>query len=783
MSADSNEIPNVAPTVRIGSLDNIGAGPFVNYQDVTDLRAVKITDEFAIRQSTALLEYQSGADITGPITLDTSSPYKHDMRVIIYNYGDDDTPANIWFQGWLKKKGDQHAPGVVLWTAIDDRKMLLDAPVRGAFVRDTDDVLRYAASIPTSFNPGGRWNCTGMDIGGTIYPVLSPSALMGANYESPDEAYPSEAPTAANPFGLPVDGSIVPWTPRRALEYLRLHLYFEEIIGPASGIEGMRGDVEGSIKSAFLEWTAGTNAGLSGVDPGVIPATTIDPLDRKLQPMLIQGDTGLGALSRLIGVAGTHDIDILYDTTGFTPETPPAGKSRIFFKPIGYTAQGLGLELGVQFAGLAKATADEGATKTDVYDFSLDEDSTETVPFMLCEGDTSRVETRMEYLTLSPLTSTIVPAWDILEEDGFLRCIYGNADLLGDPGKWALVPIINGDTSTDPTDFLEANGATANTPFAHALSAEALALARQSYPNVYRAWRINPIGDVADALQQPDGANGYLRAARPLLPKQLQFYTWLSEEAGDDRLRTNLPIRVSVELDQTRYIDIPRDTPIRVTADDEGSLIWLEGLAETIDGTDECLYRGSLGEAADIQGGAGVNNITLKNLRINAAMPTDYRTTGFAHEVLDWRDGALSFAFNGVGPSGYLDSPGSFKENLQYKSYPAANPGYFGGVDGTVNTGNYADGLTRELPPGSEQTSAFYAAKREFAKRKNIKRTSSWKRHGIHNFPEAGDWISRVNVYKHGTLAYEYPLESSIGTVEWDFIAQVTTVGNVFGEI
>lgn len=792
--AETNEVACVTPTVRIGS------GASIKYATSTTLSPILIEDEFGIKPSRCMLRYQPGQDVEGPLTLlngpvengfPRENDVKHGQRVIVYN-GDTST---IWFQGWTQKRQDQHAQNTVIWSAFDDRVLLKYIPVRGSLVRDIrfgDDgagnptspaALRYAASLPTSFNPGGAWNCTGFSIGGRVYPVFTPTAYFGAAYESPDEAFPGVTPSASNPFGLPTDGKPVPWTPRRALEYLRLWIYFEEIYGSAT-IDGMVGDIENSLDSDILSWPEGTNEGLVGKDPGI--SATVDPLDKKMQPLQIQGDMALGSLVRTLDVAGTHGLDIKYDTTSFTPEVPPAGKSLIFFKPIGYTAEGEGLNLGVQYNGTTKIEDANGSIH-DIFDFNLEEDSTGTVPLVANEGAVSKVELRMAY-TGDRTTSELIPAWSEDEQSSFLRCIYGNATLSGDPGTYALVPKVNGKASLSASDYVTCDGqqgsTSDDTPRAFALTQEAIALARQSYPTVFRAWKVNPVGNLAAALEEPEGASGYLRASRPILPQQLQFFTWLSNELGDDdRLRQNLPIRVSIKFDFDTWYDIPKDVSVRVTAEEDGNnLIWLDGLAEAMDSDINCIYSGSLFVAADIRTGAGGNNIDLKEMRVNAAVPTDYRTRGKAGETLSWRDGAMQAAFKGAGQLHYLDTPNSFNELLQYKSFPGASPNYFGGTDGTDSEGDYDDGLTRELPPGSEAIHAQYAAQREFARRKNVKRTSTWKRAGIQKSPEAGDWIDYIYVYYNG-VANNYELRSSIGTVAWDFLAQETRVGNVYGEI
>lgn len=766
-----NEIDNVYPTVRIGQAD----GASIVYAAADDLYAISVVDNFGIQMSTCEVRYVPSIDSTGPLVLENGGDYKHGQRIIVY----DDGTSTIWFQGWLQRRSDQLEQQAVMWMANDDRTLLKELPVRGALARDIDGSLRYSAALPTSFNPSGAWNCTGLSIGGTVYPVFTPTAYFAAAYESPDEAFPTDPTSASNPYGLPTNGKPVPWTPRRALEYMHLWLYWQEITG-LTRIEGMKGFAAVSLDSDVLAWSS--VRGLSGKDPGI---NNIDPLDKKLQSINVQGDAALGALTRLAATAGTHNLDIEYDSTVFVPfVTPPAGKSLISWKPIGYTAIGDGLNLTLKTNGVAETTNAAGTFQNaDIIDFSLDEDSSETSPLVVVEGDVAKVELRLEYDPSDAANSTIVPAWTSAEEQSFLRCILGNVILGGTPGKWAIIPKVNGNASSDSDDFISADGATNDTPRALALSQEAVALARQSYPTVFRAWRLNAVNNLATALERPTDAQGfgYMRASRPLLPQQLQFFTFLASSLGDDRLRSNLPIRVSIEFGNKWY-DVPRDTSIRVTAEADGNnLIWLDGLAESVNGTTECVYASDLYKAANLSTSSSTK-IQMKKIRVNAATPTDYRTTGTAGESLSWRDNAIVNAFKGVGPLRYLDTPNAFKEHLQYKSYPAANPSYFGGETGNNEEGNYTNGLTRTLPPGSENIHAAYAAQREFARRKNIDRTSTWLRAGIQKSPEAGDWIDYIYLVKNDQIYTNYEIRSSIGTVEWDFNKQQTRVGNVLGE-
>lgn len=745
----SNEIAAIKPSVYIGT-----GNPTV-YTDVSArLFAVEVVDSFGIAPSTAMLRYlpanESIPTLQNNLPLTETINLKADQRVIIV----DESAGEIYFHGWIKQRADQGSPAISLWTAIDDRILLDSVPMRGCIIRDIDGQLRYCATLPTNFNAGGRWNCIGFPIGEIVYPVFTATATIGRAYESPDEAFPSTLS----------ETEVSPWTPRRVLQYLQLVMHYKEILGE-NAIEGMTGLVENSILKASLELSefAASTSNMIGLDSDF---SATDPLDRRLPSLSVQGDTLLGAFDKVLKIAGTHQLDIAYDTASYF-----GGKSFIRYRSIGITAKDTGKQLKMQIRG--RADADYG----DVYDFSLLEDSSETTRSVVCEGEAVKLETQVSYDPDNPTVATIVPAWSVAERNGFLSCILGSAGLVT-AGTYAIVPKVHGST-TSGYDNCDGTG---SLPLISPCTPEAVALARSHFPTVFRAWKLVAQGDLATGLQRPTNANGYIRAARPVLPEQLQFYSWLSETLGDERLRANLPIRVLVKFDAARYFEVPRDVAVRVTAESQGdNLIWLDGLAESANGTEVCIYNGSLYEDADITSA----EVYERAIKINLAMPTDYRTTGIVSYDNPARDSALNAAFTGVGQVKYLDEPNSYRHHIQYKSYPAASNLYFGGTTGIVQVDG-SSGLSRDVPPGSEYMHATYAAQREMSRRKNPVRKSSWMRAGIHSDIVAGDWISNIaitSITDEAITPSTYTVESSVGKVTFDFLNQTTAVGDVFGEV
>jgi hypothetical protein len=745
----SNEIASVRPSVYIGT-----GYPTITYTDQTDrLYCVDVVDSFGLSPSTATLRYipadESVPSLTNALTLDGGGTLKADQRVIVV----DESASQIYYHGWIKRRQDQGAPAISLWGCEDDRSILKNIFMRGCIIKDVDGELRFSSTIPTIFNYNGAWNCIGHVIGDKTYPVFSHTANFGAAYESPNEAFPDSLYT----------DSVSPWTPRRALEYIRLVLHYKEILG-LDRLDGMTGEVENSLVSDILGIPATAASGMVGIDSSF---SAIDPLDKKLPQVQVQGDSILGALGKILAIAGTHDLDISYDTTSLT-----AGKSIIRYRPIGLSAVGTGTDLKMQTRG--KVDVQYG----DVYDFSLSEDYSNTTYSVIVEGQPVKVETELAYNRDSTSTATIEPAWLATEEAGFLKCIYGSTTLSGTAGTYALAPAIHG----DPTGSFERCNGTGTLPLIYAGSPQAVAVARQNFPTVFRAWRVVARGQLAEALAEPTGANGFIKAARPILPEQLQFFTWLSSTLGDDRLRANLPIRIQVAYDTGKYVDIPRDISIRVSADKQGSnLIWLDGMAEGADALIYCIYDGSVYSLEDIK----ASKVKTRSMKINCAVPTDYRVRGVDTYSDPNRDTAFQSAFYGVQQVVYLDEPESYQEHLQYKSKPAIVNKFFGGPAGATGVGD-ATGITRALPPGSEQVHATYAAQRELSRRKHPVRKSSWMRAGIHNDVKAGDWLDRIYITaitSTATTVSEYDIDSSVRKVTFDFLEQKTIVGDVYGEI
>lgn len=735
--AAKNEITCVNPTVRIAG------------EDKTDMECIRITKRVGINPSTCELRYSAGQDTTGPATLVNGGDYKHHQRVIVYESDFD----RIWFHGWLSKRLDQHRSNCVIWKATDDTMLLRNVFVKGCFVNDNlvagGRELKFAPAMNAIFNPKGAWNCTGVSIGGNVYPVFSPTAIYGKAYESPDQDYSGDPPT---------DGSHTPWTPRRVLKYLQLIMHSYEVNG--GFVNGEDSDTACSVNSDYLSLTYGHVNTIDGIDPGI---SEVDPLDRSMQQLSLQGDTLIGAFTKVLNVAGTHQLATIYDTTSVT-----AGKTKLWFKPFGYVSVDAWTNIGVQFTGAVDKSLGT------IYDFSLLEDSTNVVRATYCEGEPEYVETGLEYDPDDEESSTILPAWSDAEEDAFLSCVLGSVGRSsGDTSKkYAMIPKVQGKSAYSGGDFQVCDG-TNGTTIVQAMTSEALSLAQQSFPMVFRAFVVNNIAALKDALGQYS-----LENPRPILPQQLQFYTYQASKIGDIRLRMSLPVRLRIRpSDDDEYYDVPRDTAIRVTTDDQGvNLIWLDGAGIAADGSIECIYKPSIVESYKH---ITSDMVKLRAFKLNCAMRTDDRVKGYAtSSALANVSDDMHSAFSGNIPFRYLDRPGAFRHWKQVDSYPAKNIKYFGGTDGTTEV---SMPLNRDVPPGDESDNAEYAAMRELQRIRRPSRDSSWMQAGIQRDLDSGDWLGYVYCWKNGT-AINYLVDGAVNTVVWDFLNQTTKIGDVFGE-
>jgi hypothetical protein len=534
--------------------------------------------------------------------------------------------------------------------------------------------------------------------------------------------------------------------------------------------------------SPWIEWAQSSldDAAFAGLDPADGTGFDLpDPLDRKLPDMTFQGERFPQAIQKVLTSAGTHTWRLDYVATG---DTSKPYVSRVRFCPVGYTAAFAGA--GIDVPLLRGGDADDPNT---AHDFALRESAAEVCESVLVEGAPVHVETAVTWDNTDASTiaaSALKPAWSnphiynsaagetaaYNEQTAFMYCVNGGTSS-GSPGQWAKYPAKQGDVLS-PSSWLNADGASGR-PFAFARTLRAIALARQQWPRVFRAWRL-------DTAQLGTALSGYgsafssvltyprLRAARPILAEQLQFFIYDILGGQEEANWTNekYPIRVQIKMTaDTDYHEVPQDVALRVTGD---GLIWLDNLAEAADDQDHCVYAGSL---------LRPTGVSLKKVRLNVAMPMDHRVQAYKAGAADKSVMAAAFRSALSGPPVlYVDSPDAYREDHQVASSPSGNSTYWSGTDGT---GSANAPLSRILPPGSEQKNAEYAATRRLVSVQSPHRSSSWSMIGIRPEFRAGVFLGKVKVLEAEADDADYVINGPVEVVTFDFANQETRIGNV----
>lgn len=731
----------------------------IDGQPVGFMQCLSVEDSTGIIPGKAVLRlgansyYGKGAEIAAPSTLNRyvwKDPKKNGMgsRVRVYiNSGDGEGAQETIHLGTLLDRNDSGSSDNIVWTSYDDSILLNLIPLRGAFVYDGGNaklLRRYTPRV----NPGGQWNCVGVSYNGGVYPIFTNISYLGKTYESPDDAYVSDLQP----------GEIAAWTPRRFLKYL----WFCLNINPAYGKGVIPEEWRGIFASKRLAWDEKTIDAMVGYDPASEQSVgLVDPLDRKMPDIDFQGQTALIALDRTLKTAGTHDFGF----KAIAGDGENEYKSTIVFYPLAYSA----------FVGADSATVplQRGGTCTNphtVYDFSLNESIRNTAQAILVEGDVVRLETSVAYA--GNATDPLQPAWTSAEETAFLACVFGDTTP-GQRGQYALYAQTQDDTTLG--SLLTADGLSGR-PVARAASKEAVELARQSFPRVFRAFflqsdQISGFSGVANEFSDTDKYPVF-SGRRPMLPEQLQFFLG-SINRGDNQsnwLHSYYPIRVELKgLDDT-WRDAGYAAGLRI---DPNGTIYLDQFAEAADSQPECLYDGNL---YDSRPGTlpdpAVNPVALKDIRLNIAVPMDHRVTGY--KAVD--SGSMTDSFRtdlGGPPLKYFDMPGAFHESHQVGSTPGLQTKYY------LGTSTQTAPLTRYVPPGSEQNHAQYAAERKLWGYQYPHRNSTWKIIGIRPEYHAGMFIDHVEIRDGNAADKNYDLKSIVATVLYDFENQETVLGGL----
>jgi hypothetical protein len=710
--------------------------------------------------SRAILMQSFGRDTVGPITLNDPSVgggyvFGQRVRVDAITKGDEAHPLPI-FLGWLMKRSDQGALDKVIWQAYDDRIFLQYVAMRGCVIYDAiTKSLRYSARHPTIFNPEGFWNCIGVTYQSKTYPVFTQTAQMGLAYQSPEATYPK----------VPVVGEVSAWTPRRALLYLKLWAT-ASLDGSIAGLSP--GDQSFLSPTERLIIDYDTIYDLSAEDPAHLG---VDPLDRKLQQLSVQGGSLLNAFGNVLNAVGTHSLAVEPD-----PYTTEPTKSNLIFRNTGYSTGVTDMDINIQRAGNVGDTLSE---VPNCNDFNLDEDATLVVENCLVEGDAIRAESSLSFFGGHPTfptdyadstTSDIIPAWNYAQEKAFLECIHGGPS--SSPGtSYAKIAAVNG----DPGSLTVCDGS-AYPKRILARSAEALQAARDSFPTVFRAWKLNgKSANIQTILGLANGGAGGLQGNRPIMPEQLQFMVKnLGGGSGvSNWLVTHFPLRVRFrDAVDVGWYEVPKDIGARVTPD---GLIWLDGLAETACPGSDCVIVGDIMDQTDYINGI----IMLRRMKINLAFPLDNRVQGASASTYFPVSSLMRYGFasNCAQFGRYLDAGRSFRRGIQYNSEPCLSPTYYSGANGTTPVDLSA--LTRDVPPGSEVPQAQYASLRILAKHAYPLREGWFKM--IEVMPEIlpGWRIGVINLLTPPDGVRAIPVNACFLSVKHDFMAQLTTLGGL----
>jgi len=731
----------------------LGGVVSIDGQVATNWQVMSSEHDGSTRPSEAVLRYVYGENVSGPVSMrDMPGGAKFGSRVRI------DTGGEVSFLGSLVARQDQGAQDAVVWTARDDRWLLEQIPVRGCLVYDpTNTSSAYTCKFIPRYiprvNPEGQWNCIGATVGGILLPVFSEVAVLGKSYESPDEAAPALSLNA-----------IVPWTARLWLTYLWAVANMttnglNAELGYTTGrVQGIRGDHWRCLYGqARLAWLLSSVTGMVGVDPAT---SEIDPLDRKLPDINFRGMKMLGAIDRTLQAVGTHGMRLAYQ----------GAKSYVEFYPRGYS--------GLQGGNYIDIPLQRGGSADDIHtahDFAMNEDASETFESVLVEGDVVRTETRATYtLTATVASSSIVPAWTTTELTAFRQMIAGSSTTTY--GTYAKYPATQGDATFG--NMLNADGLS-NRPYALSRTYAAIALARMHFPRVFSAYRLQFHYDgtdqnailqaaLAGAAGEFANQNSYprLKCTRPILPAQLQYLVTdaATGSAIENMLRVQYPVRVMVGQSSTRYVDSTHANGIRLTDD---GLIWLDGLAETINGELDCLYSGDYTSAP--------LSMAAKRLMLQCAFPMDHRVFGYK-DVGGVENSRFHPDFAGAAyglPLLYVDSGEAYREHHQVASYPTSSSTFQG------STGSSP--LTRILMPGSERVNAAHAADRKLAYSRHPRRSSTWRLIGIRPEYKAGTWVRDVVFRSDPNGIASYRIDAPIGRVVLDYVRQETVLHGLDG--
>lgn len=691
--------------------------------------------------------------------------------------------GNIIFIGSLMSRSDQGLSDETIYEAIDDRSLLNYMFCRGQVVSD-NGILKYITGRPHNLNPNGSWNMIGAEVnfdGKTIMvPVFSDRAMEGVAFN-----YSQYSSNDVRPLSKDY---VSPWTPK----YYLMHLAFLANVTARDGlIQGLDEATWRSLTNSerlridFPTWSTVSASSYSYADE-----SGKDPLQTILPAVNLQGQSYAGALDTILKICGTHQLKLEFSQAGInlSPEgqtnDPTEAVSYLILSPAYFNAQSTNGSTMTDIPLLVGGNATDVPDSNTVYDFKQIDDYNNVASAVLIDGDSVKVEGLLQY------GNGIRQMWSLEDETYFKAIINGSETY----PYFAKYPSGQSTPLTGIT-FVLCDGLQGR-PLAYRWTREAVTLARNCYPDVYRRFSIvgsDPLTKTllsgfdsryADLDQYPVLTN------KIALAKQLQYF--ISDPTGLANESTYTTIQYPVRLIFNQYGQ--DGGMINITVNGDGSFYMDQ--AESHDSLFSCIYSGCLFNSNPMAL-PFADAIAIKPFSLNIALYADHRVTSYKDVNVDSRDGNInnqpqlqkigvfadSFA-NDLGgqPLRYIDAKG-YSELHQVNSNPAAGLLWRDG-DTTVTSP-----FSRLLPSGDNAVDLEQYALRRLSSIKISNRTSEYKVIGIRpiEYP-VGIFINNLQPIVGSLDGNSYPLQDGqdwqkrypiqdiIHAITMDFRAYVTTI-------
>ena len=612
------------------------------------------------------------------------------------------------FIGNLTNRIEKGEKNYIQLTFKSDLALLGKIPVRGCLVRDpyTGDV-RFVPGYTPIMNPDGFNNCTkavvnGID--GQVW-VFTPMAFANAAGAWTDGVGDDSAA-----------GTAVPWTSERALVYWAVYVAFNP--GPA-----------------YPEFVKLDQTKLLFEPPSFADAL----MKQKLPEVGFKGMRVLGAVQRTLDAVGHFDLGILYADD----------LSILQFRPKTNEANGVhvsGLDIPIQLSG---AVEDIKA----IFDFELETDYSDLATGVLIEGDTVKIESEWSYDPAAEDASTLRKAWTADEQTNFAAIINGN-------GVWAKGPATPADLNT-PGNWVVMDGG-GGRPAITFHSVEALKLARQCFPKVWRAYSLqadqSTVGG-ATALARLAGVANKFGAVTPLSINRaiddVQLQPFFESDAASQNTRGRLrwPARVQVKPASGQWHDAAYNNGLRVEND---GLLYFDGLTDDQAGDDNIYNLSLAAEPANVTARAlRVNAYIAHDTRIKHALDVFWDTSADPNKIKDEIAPSVSNKASRLGFQHYVLAPDAFREEHQVSSRP-------------IGSGVKADTILH-----TDDLQIAGAASRKLRAFATVKKKQIWWLPGIRlEFP-AGQMIGKI-VFKGAGENGSYDIDRPLDSVVWDFEHQRT---------